>query len=155
MPDGYTKLVGNKGSQLSGGQKQRVAITRAILKDPSILLLDEATSTLDSSSEKVVQEALTKVMRRRTTTIMAHRFSTVCDTDSIIVMHQGKVAEIGNHKELISSPRSLYAQLVSLQKEKQTIVVDQSNGTSIKVISVNEGVNLIQSLEFISVTSYL
>ena len=119
MPNGYATLVGNKGSQLSGGQKQRVAIARAIIKDPSILLLDEATSALDSSSEKVVQEALSQVMRGRTTIIVAHRFSTIRDADSIIVMHQGKVTEIGSHRDLLSSPRSLYAQLVSLQQEKQ------------------------------------
>ncbi|KAJ8435538.1 LOW QUALITY PROTEIN: hypothetical protein Cgig2_034109 [Carnegiea gigantea] len=103
MPDGYATLAIRDPNYQKGKNKG------AILKDPSILLLDEATSTLDSSSEKVVQEALTKVMRRRTNIIVAHRFLTIRDADSIIVMHQGKVVEIGNHKELIGSPRSLYA----------------------------------------------
>ncbi|KAH9604959.1 hypothetical protein KSS87_002098 [Heliosperma pusillum] len=113
MADSYDTKVGEKGSQLSGGQKQRVAIARAILKDPSILLLDEATSALDTTSEKLVQEALDKLMQGRTTIIVAHRLSTIRGADSIAVMQQGSVAEIGSHEELISRPGSLYAQLVS------------------------------------------
>lgn len=121
MPDGYNTLVGKQGSQLSGGQKQRVAIARAILKDPSILLLDEATSALDSLSEKVVLEALDRVMQGRTTIIVAHRLSTIRDANSIAVIHQGKVAEMGNHMELLSRPGSLYAQLVSLQQQNNQL----------------------------------
>ncbi|KAJ8441880.1 hypothetical protein Cgig2_034139 [Carnegiea gigantea] len=107
---------------LSAGQKQRVAIARAILKDLSILLLDEATSTLDSSSEKAVQDTLVKLMRGRTTIIVAHRLSNICDADRIAVMWQGKVAEIGNHKELLCRPGSIYAQLVRLQQENKQSV---------------------------------
>ena len=122
MPEGYHTRVGENGSQLSGGQKQRVAIARAILKDPSILLLDEATSALDTSSEKIVQEALDKLMHSRTTIIVAHRLSTIRDADSIAVMSQGKVCEMGTHEELISTQGSVYAQLLNLQQEKTQLV---------------------------------
>lgn len=119
MPDGYQTHVGDRGVTLSGGQKQRVAIARAILKDPSILLLDEATSALDSASEKIVQEALDKLMVGRTTILVAHRLSTIKGADSIAVLYNGKVIELGNHEELISKPGSMYMQLVSLQQEKK------------------------------------
>lgn len=88
-------MVGEHGTQLSGGQKQRVAIARAILKDPRILLLDEATSALDAESERVVQEALDRVMVNRTTVVVAHRLSTVKNADMIAVVHQGKIVEQG------------------------------------------------------------
>ncbi|KAF9622830.1 hypothetical protein IFM89_034065 [Coptis chinensis] len=115
MPEGYHTQVGERGVQLSGGQKQRVAIARAILKDPAILLLDEATSALDSASEKTVQEALDKLMKDRTTIIVAHRLSTIRDADMICVLQHGKVVEHGSHEELMSKPGSVYTQLVSLQ----------------------------------------
>lgn len=118
MPEGYQTHVGDRGLQLSGGQKQRVAIARAILKDPSILLLDEATSALDISSERLVQEALDKLMDGRTTVLVAHRLSTVRDADSIAVLQQGSVVEIGSHNQLIEKPGGIYKQLVSLQQEK-------------------------------------
>lgn len=88
-------MVGEHGIQLSGGQKQRIAIARAILKDPRILLLDEATSALDSESERVVQEALDKIMVNRSTVVVAHRLSTVINSDMIAVLHQGKIVEKG------------------------------------------------------------
>eukprot|EP00644_Phytophthora_capsici_P003136 jgi/Phyca11/541621/estExt2_Genewise1Plus.C_PHYCAscaffold_70381 len=113
FPDGYDTQVGMKGEQLSGGQKQRIAIARAILKNPNILLLDEATSALDSESEKVVQEALDKVvaLKRRTTIIIAHRLSTIRKADKICVVSGGKIAEQGTHQELIKL-KGIYAKLV-------------------------------------------
>ncbi|XP_057424427.1 ABC transporter B family member 13-like [Lotus japonicus] len=121
MPEGYRTEVGERGVQLSGGQKQRVAIARAILKDPSILLLDEATSALDTVSERLVQEALDKLMDGRTTILVAHRLSTVRDADSIAVLQQGRVAEMGSHEKLMAKPGSIYKQLVSLQQEKREV----------------------------------
>lgn len=117
MPEGYHTQVGERGVQLSGGQKQRVAIARAILKDPAILLLDEATSALDTSSEKSVQEALDKLMKGRTTVVVAHRLSTIRDADRICVLQHGKVVENGSHEELIRNPGSVYKQLLSLQQQ--------------------------------------
>lgn len=118
LPEGYETHVGDRGVQLSGGQKQRVAIARAILKDPSILLLDEATSALDASSEKVVQEALDRLMEGRTTIIVAHRLSTIKDANRIAVLNSGRVAEIGNHDQLVKKPDGIYRKLVSLQQER-------------------------------------
>ncbi|XP_048433259.1 ABC transporter B family member 13 [Pyrus x bretschneideri] len=118
MPEGYKTQVGEKGVQLSGGQKQRVAIARAILKDPSILLLDEATSALDTESEKLVQEALDKLMEGRTTIMVAHRLSTIRDANRIALLQNGRVVEMGSHEQLIGRPGSLYKQLVSLQQQK-------------------------------------
>ncbi|XP_050374960.1 ABC transporter B family member 11-like [Argentina anserina] len=115
LPQGIDTMVGVHGTQLSGGQKQRVAIARAILKNPKILLLDEATSALDTKSEKVVQEALDRVMINRTTVIVAHRLSTVRNADTIAVIHQGMIAEKGPHWELINNPQGAYSQLIRLQ----------------------------------------
>jgi len=113
MEDGYDTLVGEKGSKLSGGQRQRIAIARAILKDAPILLLDEATSSLDTESEKLVQEALNKLMIGRTTLVIAHRLSTIEDADEILVLKEGNIAERGRHSELLELNgiyEGLYAQ---------------------------------------------
>ncbi|KAJ4968523.1 hypothetical protein NE237_015224 [Protea cynaroides] len=118
LPQGLDTLVGEHGTQLSGGQKQRVAIARAILKDPRILLLDEATSALDAESERIVQEALDRVMINRTTVIVAHRLSTVRNADMIAVIHRGKLVEKGSHSELVKDPEGAYSQLIRLQEMK-------------------------------------
>ncbi|CAN0912113.1 Putative multidrug resistance protein [Linum grandiflorum] len=116
MKEGYDTYCGERGVQLSGGQKQRVAIARAILKNPAILLLDEATSALDSVSEKLVQEALEKMMVGRTSVVVAHRLSTVQKSDSIAVIKNGQVAEKGSHNELIAlGKRGVYYSLVKPQ----------------------------------------
>ncbi|CAI0380118.1 unnamed protein product [Linum tenue] len=116
MKDGYDTYCGERGVQLSGGQKQRVAIARAILKNPSILLLDEATSALDSVSEKLVQEALDKMMVGRTSVVVAHRLSTVQKSDCIAVIKNGQVAEKGSHNELVSfGKRGVYYSLIKPQ----------------------------------------
>uniref|UniRef100_A0A0E0C6J8 MDR-like ABC transporter n=1 Tax=Oryza meridionalis TaxID=40149 RepID=A0A0E0C6J8_9ORYZ len=116
LPNAYETRVGQHGGQLSGGQKQRIAIARAILKNPKVLLLDEATSALDVESERVVQEALNRVMIGRTTLIVAHRLSTIRNTDCIAVVHQGKIVDQGSHDELIKDPDGAYSQLIRLQQ---------------------------------------
>ena len=101
IPDAYKAQVGERGVMLSGGQRQRIAIARAVLKDPKILLLDEATSALDSENEKLVQEALDRLMVGRTSIVIAHRLSTIVDSDQIIVVQNGRIVERGTHDELI------------------------------------------------------
>lgn len=117
LKDGYDTWCGDRGLQLSGGQKQRIAIARAILKNPAILLLDEATSALDSQSEKVVQDALERVMIGRTSVVVAHRLSTIQNCDTIAVLDKGKVVERGTHSSLLAKgPNGAYYSLVSLQR---------------------------------------
>jgi ATP-binding cassette subfamily B protein len=115
FPEGYKTIVGERGIKLSGGQRQRVAIARAILKNPAILILDEATSSLDSESEKLVQDALETLMQGRTSFIIAHRLSTVRTADKIIVVQQGEVVEVGTHEELIERENGVYRMFSELQ----------------------------------------
>ncbi|MEY4128099.1 MAG: hypothetical protein RL737_2288, partial [Bacteroidota bacterium] len=114
FPEGMNTQVGDRGIQLSGGQKQRIAIARAILKNPAILILDEATSALDSESEKLVQDALDRLMTNRTAIVIAHRLSTIRKADKIIVLQDGKIIEEGNHETLIAL-NGAYARFVDLQ----------------------------------------
>ena len=117
FPEGLQTIVGERGVKLSGGQRQRIAIARAILKDPAILILDEATSSLDAESERLVQEALDKLMQNRTTIIIAHRLATIRKVDIIYVMREGQIAETGTHDQLATQEDGIYANLVRLQFE--------------------------------------
>jgi ABC-type multidrug transport system fused ATPase/permease subunit len=115
FPEGLDTIVGERGVQLSGGQRQRIAIARAVLKNPKILILDEATSSLDSESERLVQEALEKLMKCRTSLVIAHRLSTVRKSDRIIVLSEGTIIEQGTHTDLLSNDNGLYKSLTLLQ----------------------------------------
>ncbi len=114
LPDGYNTLVGDKGVQLSGGERQRVAIARALIKDPQFLILDEATSSLDSTNEKLVQEAIDRLMHQRTALVIAHRLSTVQHADKVLVLNEGRISQEGTHQQLMND-RGLYQQLVQHQ----------------------------------------
>jgi ATP-binding cassette subfamily B protein len=114
LPQGFATDLGNRGVRLSGGQRQRIAIARALLCDPAILMLDEATSALDAESELAVQQALDRLMQKRTTLVIAHRLATVQKADRIVVVDQGRVVDVGRHADLIRRG-GLYARLAELQ----------------------------------------
>jgi len=114
MPKGYQTNIGDRGQRLSGGQRQRLAIARAVLKNPPILILDEATSALDTENERLVQDALTRLMQNRTCLVIAHRISTIRDADEIIVIRDGIIVEKGTHTDLLAKG-GLYSHLCSLQ----------------------------------------
>lgn len=115
LAQGYETNIGDRGSKLSGGQKQRLCIARAVLKNPPIMLLDEATSALDTESERLVQDALYKLMENRTTVVIAHRLSTIQNADKIVVIEDGRIAESGTHQELINH-NGLYRRLIDMQQ---------------------------------------
>jgi ATP-binding cassette subfamily B protein len=116
LPDGYNTRVGNKGYQLSGGERQRIAIARAILHDPKIIILDEATASLDTQTEKQIQDALGKLTKGRTTIAIAHRLSTLSNADRLIVLDKGRLAEFGTHAELMQK-KGVYYKLVMAQRQ--------------------------------------
>lgn len=118
LPEGYATLIGERGVKLSGGQRQRLAIARAVLADPKILILDEATSSLDTESERLIQQSLLVLMRKRTCFVIAHRLSTIAHADRIVVLEGGRIREIGTHAELMSAD-SRYREMVGLQTALQ------------------------------------
>jgi ABC-type multidrug transport system fused ATPase/permease subunit len=122
LPQNYETVVGERGIFLSNGQRQRISIARAVLKQPQVLIFDEATSSLDSESEKLIQEAMAEVMKNRTTFVIAHRLSTIIEADRILVIEGGEVKESGDHRELLKK-RGLYYSLYNLQFPEMDIIM--------------------------------
>ena len=117
MENGYQTNIGDRGAKLSGGQRQRLSIARAVLKNPPVLILDEATSALDTESERLVQDALTNLMKNRTSIVIAHRLSTIRNADEIVVLKEGSIIERGTHDKLIGAG-GMYSHLCQLQNYK-------------------------------------
>jgi len=115
LPDGYDSHVGERGVKLSVGEKQRVSIARALLKNAPILIFDEATASVDTATEKLIQEALERLLANRTSFVIAHRLSTIRKADQILVMRKGKIVERGTHEELLSEPGGIYSKLARIQ----------------------------------------
>ena len=122
FPDGYETLVGERGQTLSGGERQRISVARAVLHDPKILILDEATSSVDTESEKLIQEAITALVKDRTTIAIAHRLSTLRRADRLVILDKGDMVEVGTHEELAVKKDGLYAKLLNMQTETQSAV---------------------------------
>jgi len=122
FPDGYDTLVGERGQSLSGGERQRISIARAVLNNPTILILDEATSSVDTETEKLIQEAIDHLVADRTTIAIAHRLSTLRKADRLVVLDKGEIVEQGSHEELVGKEDGLYAKLLRLQAETQSFV---------------------------------
>jgi len=127
LPQGYETVIGESGMTLSGGQRQRMSIARALLKDAPILILDEATSSLDTESERVVQEAINNLMKGRTTFVIAHRLSTITGADRILVIQEGQIVEHGRHEELLKLG-NVYKQLYETQFQEETGPVEERTG---------------------------
>ncbi|MCJ7543381.1 MAG: ABC transporter ATP-binding protein/permease [Phycisphaerae bacterium] len=122
FPDGYDTLVGERGHTLSGGERQRISIARAILNNPTVLILDEATSSVDTETEKLIQEALDHLIANRTTIAIAHRLSTLRKADRLVILDKGEIIELGSHEELSSKEGGVYAKLLRMQTEMQSII---------------------------------